>query len=97
MASKYNDEFKREVVRLYRDTGKSYRELANDLGVSSFSIRRWVIDAGGANGDGNESPSVTEREEIRKLRREVQVLREEREILRKAAAFFAMESRPNRS
>jgi transposase len=74
-----------------------YRELANDLGVSSFSIRRWVIDAGGMNGEGHESPSVVEREEIRKLRREVQVLREEREILRKAAAFFAMESRPNRS
>ena len=97
MATRYSDEFRREVVRLYRETGKSYRELASDLGVSSYSIRKWVIEAGGATGDGMGSPAPVEREEIRKLRREVQVLREEREILRKAAAFFAMESRPNRS
>ena len=97
MATRYTDEFKREVVRLYRESGKSYRELAGDLGVSSYSIRRWVIGAGGASGDDDGAPSLVEREEIRKLRREVQVLREEREILRKAAAFFAMESRPNRS
>jgi len=97
MATRYSDEFRREVVRLYRETGKSYRELASDLGVSSYSIRRWVIEAGGTTGDGSTAPSVVEREEIRKLRREVQVLREEREILRKAAAFFATESRPNRS
>lgn len=97
MATRYTDEFKREVVRLYRDSGKSYRELASDLGVSSYSIRRWVTEAGGVSGDGSDSPSPVEREEIRKLRREVQVLREEREILRKAAAFFATESRPNRT
>jgi len=97
MATRYTDEFRREVVRLYRDSGKSYRELASDLGVSSYSIRRWVVEAGGVTGDGSDSPSTVEREEIRKLRREVQVLREEREILRKAAAFFAMESRPNRT
>ena len=97
MATRYTDEFRREVVRLYRDSGKSYRELASDLGVSSCSIRRWVVEAGGVTGDGSDSPSTVEREEIRKLRREVQVLREEREILRKAAAFFAMESRPNRT
>jgi transposase-like protein len=31
MATRYSDEFSREVVRLYRETGKSYRELASDL------------------------------------------------------------------
>ena len=97
MATRYSDEFKREVVQLYCDSGKSYRELASDLGVSSYSIRRWVIEAGGTSGEGSASPTPVEREEIRKLRREVQVLREEREILRKAAAFFAMESRPYRT
>lgn len=84
----------RAVVRLSRDSGKS---IATSLSVSRYSTRRWVLDAGGVSGDAGEAPSLVEREEIRKLRREVQVLREEREILRKAAAFFALESRPNRS
>jgi transposase len=94
MPSRYTEEFKQEVVRLRRDSGKSYRELAEDLGVSAYSIRKWVAEAAIAGG---EAVSISEREELRKLRRENRILREEREILRKAAAFFAMESRPNRS
>jgi len=31
MATRYTNEFRREVVRLHRDSGKSYRELASDL------------------------------------------------------------------
>ena len=68
MASRYTEEFRREVVRLYRESGKSYRELAGDLGVSAYSIRRWVIAAGGASGGDEAAPSAVEREEIRKLR-----------------------------
>jgi transposase len=94
MAATYSEEFKQEVVRLRRESGKSYRELGGELGVSPFSIRKWVNAAPAAAG---EAASIGEREELRKLRREVRILREEREILRKAAAFFAMESHPNRS
>lgn len=93
MATRYTDEFKREVVRLHRESGKSYRELASDLGVSNYSVRKWITEAADVGG---EAVAIGEREELRRLRREVRVLREEREILRKAAAFFATESHPNR-
>jgi transposase-like protein len=68
MAATYSEEFKQEVVRLRRESGKSYRELGGELGVSPFSIRKWVNAAPAAAG---EAASIGEREELRKLRREV--------------------------
>jgi transposase len=91
----YPEEFRREAVELVRSSGRSVNEIAKDLGVSGQSLSTWVkraeIDAGRAPGVTTE-----EREELRRLRRENRILREEREILKKAAAFFARESEPNR-
>jgi transposase len=91
----YPEEFRREAVELVRTSGRSVNSIAKDLGVSGQSLSTWVkraeIDAGRAPGVTTE-----ERDELRRLRRENRVLREEREILKKAAAFFARESEPNR-
>src|SRR5690348_7389785 len=87
----YPAEFRREAVALYRRSGRSIKEIAHDLGVSSESLRNWVKQT--AIGVG-ERPGLTseELEELRRLRRENRLLREERDILKKAAAFFAKES-----
>jgi transposase len=65
--------------------------VAEDLGVSTGSLKAWVkqaeIDAGE-----REGLASAERDELLVLRRENWVLREERDILKKAAAFFAEES-----
>jgi transposase len=76
------------AVRLFRSSGRSFPEIAKELGVSDESSRRWVkqaeIDAGERDG-----LTTGEREELGRLRRENKVLKQERDFLKKAAAFFA--------
>jgi transposase len=63
-----------------------------DLGLTETSVREWVQKAEIEEG---KRPGLTaaEREELVRLRRQVRVLEEERTILKKAAAFFAKETR----
>jgi transposase len=86
----YSLQFRLEAVRLLRSSDRSVPQLARELGVSPQSLRNWSVqldvDEGRADG-----LSSSEREELRRLRRENRILSEEREILKKAAAFFAKE------
>lgn len=87
----YPPEFRREAVELYQRSGRSLREIAADLGVSSESLRLWVAQAG-VDAGRREGLTSEEREELRRLRRENRILKQERDLLVKAAAFFARES-----
>jgi transposase len=93
---KYTPEFKREAVRLVREENMTYAQVGADLGIDKSTIRDWckLSEAGKlevvkSTGAGSRSME----EENAALRREVRILREEREILKKAAAFFARETR----
>lgn len=64
------------------------------LGPDRVAVRAWVKQAAVDRGDGpSEALTTDEREELRRLRRENRQLREDREILKKAAAFFAKETK----
>ena len=90
-------EYKAEVVELIRTTGKTVGQVARELDLTETAIREWVKRADLDAGRRSDGLTTTEREELRRLRREVRDLREEREILRKAAVFFASMSRLLRS
>jgi transposase len=38
----YPPEFKKEAVRLYRSSNRSIPKMAEELGIASESMRRWI-------------------------------------------------------
>jgi len=89
---RYDDEFKIGAAKLVREQGYTVKKAAENLGVDSGSIRRWVREFGPApslSGSGTTAEQF-QRENTR-LREENRRLLIEREILKKAATFFAKE------
>jgi transposase len=89
----YPPEFRAEAIRLARSGDRKLSEIADDLGVSQQSLRNWVRQADLDEGRRHDGLTTEDRAELARLRRENRVLREERDILKKAAAFFAKETR----
>jgi transposase len=82
-------EFRREAVRLALTSGRTRREIAEDLGIGLSTLTRWLVQERDAS-EPSEAP-LDLHAELKRLRRENAVLKQERDILKRAAAFFAKE------
>jgi transposase len=87
----FTDEFKREAVRLAEQPDSNLSKIAQDLGINSSVLRRWVMQMRG----GTWEPVVgkplksAQQQEIEQLRRELAKVKTERDILKKAVGYFA--------
>jgi transposase len=90
----YDDEFKRDAVRLVTHNSYGVSETADRLGISAKLLGRGKREAEtSANGVFNGPVQVSpEPDELNQLRKENQRLRMERDILKKTVIFFANES-----
>lgn len=91
----FTKEFKEGAVRLVTEQGRTIADAAQSLGISPWTMSRWVKAAKteGADafrGQGQRTPLEHENFE---LRQRVKQLEEERAILKKAAAYFARDIR----
>lgn len=90
----YPPEFREQMVELVR-AGRTPEELSREFEPSAQSISNWVAQADRDAGNRKDGMTSSEREELRRLRKENRQLKLEREILSKAAAWFAQETAPN--
>jgi transposase len=88
----YPPEFGREAVSLVKVSGRSVRQVAGELGVSTESLRIWVRQDQLDRGERDDGLTTEQLEELRRLRRQVRELEQEREILKRAVTFFARET-----
>jgi transposase len=86
----FTAEYKAEIVRVVRTSGKSPEQVAREYELTESAVRNWVDRARiDERKDPNGPLTTEERAELTRLRREMKTVTMERDFLRKAAAFFA--------
>ena len=86
---KYTKEFKEQAVALLETSGKSAKQVAEELGVGTDQLYRWRIEQRNHGGKAFPGNGIPRDQELAQLRKENAELREERDILRKATAIFS--------
>jgi transposase len=92
---RYDAALKREIAQIYLEGRRTAPSLASELGVHVNTIYKWSEQyrddpENSFPGSGHMKP---DEEELAKAKRRVRELEEEVEILKKAAAYFAKNSR----
>lgn len=90
---RYTEEFKKEAVRLVRESAHPVAQVARELGISDNVLYRWTAQHRQAEVHGTtRAAQRTEAEEFTRVKRELARVTQERDFLKRAAAFFAKES-----
>ena len=88
---RYPEEFKIEAVKQVTEKGHSVAEVAARLGTTTHSLYAWIKRYS------PQEPKITDSghavSELAKLKKELQRVTEERDILKKAAVYFASQSK----
>jgi transposase len=97
---RFDEEFKRDAVRMLESRVRTAEQLAGELGVSVWSLKRWAqfyaqdSAAGGPPGGGG--PAAADAAalvlENARLRRELGTVSRQRDILKKALGILGQEA-----
>ena len=87
--TRYDEEFKRTIVNLYQNGGKSQSALCKEYGVSQTALTRWIKQYSTVQVDDGE---VLTAKQVRELQKRNAQLEEENLILKKAIAIFTPHS-----
>ena len=90
---RYSREFKLEAVRLAETGERPKAQIARELGIRVNQLRKWKLEFEKEELTGAPKPKVVSDGDLERLRRENARLKEENELLKKAAIYFARESR----
>jgi transposase len=91
----FDQEFKRDAVRLVLEGGRGVRDVCRELGIHENLLHRWKSEYQADQehafpGKGHMKPHE---EELMRLKKKVMDLEQEREILKKALAIFSKHPR----
>ena len=87
---KYDDEFKKRLVKLHVEDGRSMESIKKEYNLSHRILNKWVKNYR-EEGITNQivKKEIDVYEELNKIKKAYAELEKENEFLKKAAAFFA--------
>ena len=92
MNQNYEPEFKKKIVRLHLEEGRTLKGLAAEYGVSKASISNWTKQFREECQTNDEAKADYDyMKEKLQLKKQLAELQKENDFLKKAAAFFAKE------
>lgn len=83
----YTDEFKKQLVDLYR-SGKRRCDICREYDISASLLDKWVKQAENSGSFHENDNRTQEQKELLKLRKENQQLKMENDILKQAALIL---------
>lgn len=89
--NRFTDEFKQDAVAQVVERGYAVSEVAERLGISTKSLYTWKAQF--SKSAPRRQADTDLEAELRRVKKELARAIEERDILKKAAAYFARESR----
>ena len=96
MSHVYEPEFKKKIVRLHLEEGRTYKSITQEYGVSKSAISKWCEEFSKecqkkVQADPTAVNDADLMKENLRLKKELEEARKENLFLKKAAAFFAKE------
>ena len=92
MSKHYESEFKKKIVRLHLEEGRTLNGLAAEYGIAKASISNWVKQFREECQVNNKAQAGYDcMKENLQLKKQLAELKKENDFLKKAAAFFAKE------
>jgi transposase len=91
-SGRYDEAFRQQAVRMWKQSGKSAELTARELGISVFQLYDWNRTGQPARAAGVAAPSASKevlQAENERLRQELARITEQRDILKKAAGILS--------
>ena len=97
MPKAFPQEFREDVIRIYRDSDASMAQVAKDFGISPSCLKRWLtIDERSSLRSSSPARAGSESDALRDANKRIKLLEQENEVLRRAAAYLSQAHLPGK-
>ena len=84
----YEENFKKQIVKIYNQGNHTYRELSEQYGISTSTMRQWVIRYNNTQSFEAKDNKTDEEKRLIELEKKVKQLEMENDILKQAALLL---------